>query len=209
MEFNMSTELTERQKNDPLAMTIITIISVMKADFAASFNKIYKTEEEQQEFKRRLYKLARKENIYPIELIDAYETLITKNHKFLPSIVEIMAQAKEINKENQKNERNRIEAEELARLPAPTHSVNPLKLLATAKSAVEADNHSDWLEKKALALKNHDAVIAIAKAQGKIRRGNHEVKHYCKFPGCGSLGAISSGTRGGENFYCKDHWVRL
>jgi hypothetical protein len=205
----MNQEITERQMIDPLAMTIITITSVMKTDFAYSFNKIYKNDEELRSFKRRMYAQARKENINPSELIDAYETIITKNSKFLPSLVDIMSQAKEISKENQKKERNIKEAEELARLPSPTHSVNPLKILATAKTAAKAGDHKDWLEKKALALKNLESVIDIAKAKGIIRRGNHDAKHYCRFPGCGSLGSISNGTKGGENFYCHEHWVRL
>jgi hypothetical protein len=209
MGFDMSIEITERQKNDTLAMTIITIIGVMKTDFAASFTKIYKTDDELINFKRRMYAQALKENINPIELIDAYETLITKNTKFLPSLVEIMAQAKEISKENQKKERNIKEAEELARLPAPTHSVNPLKMLATAKTAANVDNHTDWLEIKALALKNHEAVISIAQAQGKIRKPIYQTQHFCSFPGCDRLGSISGGTSGGGSFYCKTHWVRL
>lgn len=192
---------------DSLKEIIIDITNAMKSDFGKRYSEQFKTDEDLRQYRRRLYSKLRSEKIENI--VDGYETLISKQHSWPPTVPELVDSIDQIAKEKTKKQKLIEEAEELARLPPPTHSVNPLKMLATAKTAVEADNHSDWLERKALALKNHESVIAVAKAQGKIRRGQHEAKHYCKFPGCDSLGAISNGTKGGENFYCQDHYVKL
>jgi hypothetical protein len=196
---------------DDAISVINSLIIAIKTDFSGAFAVKFPTEADLKNYKNRIYTLLKKDHTeYTIPaLVDSYENYIMTGAKYLPNPPDIYAMTKEQEKKLRKEASKIKEAEELARLPSTTHSVNPLKMLSTAKTAVEANDHTDWLERKALALKNHEAVIAIAKAKGTVRKGQHEQQHYCKFPGCSRLGAISSGTKGGDNFYCSEHWVRL
>lgn len=143
----------------------------------------------------------------PDILVDAYESLIEKNPSFMPNGNELITEVKAVIKERARQAEQQAEVSRLAALPAPTIECNPLLMLSKAKSAAKTnskEDHAAWMKRKEEAMKNNNAVINL---QGhKIRRRYAQPEHSCKVDGCHKPGSISSGTSGGDNFYCSEHF---
>jgi len=90
----MSEELSERIKNDQLAMVIVSIIKAMKADYGSQYLRDFPTEESVILFKRRLYQ--KLNGLSVAAIIDGYETAATESPKFCPNIIQIVACAKPV-----------------------------------------------------------------------------------------------------------------
>jgi hypothetical protein len=200
--------VTEKMKNDPLAMTIHNVIRVMRLDYALAFGKAFPQDEDVLNFRRRLYIRIKAMHTNPNVLVDAYEALIEKNPSFMPNGNELIEEVKAVIKARLRHAEQQAEVARLAALPAPTIECNPLLMLSKAKAAAKAnskEDHAAWMKRKEEAMNNHNAVISLHSSN--IRKKYAQQWHSCKVDGCRKPGSISSGTSGGDNFYCHEHFL--
>lgn len=195
----------QRISADPLAKTIVSIMSAMRADFGRIFTKQFGDEEMITLFKRRLYQKLKGIDLEAI--IEGYELCIERNTKFCPTVPEITAAALETVKRHKKRDENKAEAERVSALPAPKISCNPIEMLAKAKFSTPGqinETSEERMKRRADILKNHEAILVLH--SHKITRRFAGDEHRCEYGGCHSAGGISNGTTGKGNFYCATHF---
>ena len=191
-------ELTEQVRNDPLAMTIHSIVKVMNIDFPSQFSKVFVDNETLKLVKRRLY--SRLRGIDVAFIVDAYENLVEKSPRFMPGPNELVAEVKVISKQHIDALANQEEARRVSALPPPTHECNPVKLLASAKVRVDDDGEAGRLARLANARIEPEQLLKAH--AGKIDRRYADARHQCAYHGCNRAGSIS----GGSNYYCANHY---
>lgn len=198
-------QTSERIESDPLAKIIVSMLNAMQADYGQIFTKQFNDVDVLKNYKRRLYQKLRG---LPIDaIIDGYELCTEQNKKFCPTVPQIIQNVLEAVKRNKKLEANKVEAESVAALPAPTITCDPLALLAKAKAASKTGNKEDkavWMARKAEALKNNEAVLVLY--GHKIKRRYAQPEHLCVVNGCSDIGTLSNGTKGNDNWYCIKHF---
>lgn len=198
----------ERIKNDPLAKTIISIMSAMRADYGRVFTKQFSDEEVITLFKRRLYQKLKGLSIDAI--VEGYERCIERNTKFCPTVPEIVASVLDVVKQHKKSDENKAESERISALPSPTISCNPIEMLAKAKikdvsnNEVSEESSEERMKRRAEMLKNHEALLVIHGENIKRRYAGPE--HSCEYSGCQKAGSISRAISGKGNFYCSEHY---
>jgi len=196
---------SNRIESDPLKKTIVNMIRAMRSDYGQVFIKQFQSEEALTDFKQRLYQ---KLNGLPIDaIVDGYELCAERNTRFCPTVPGIVECVMETVKRNKKLAANKAETESVAALPPPAIICDPLALLAKAKAASRTGNKEDkaaWMTRKAEALKNHEAVLTLYGQNIKHRYAQPE--HLCIANGCHDAGTLSSGTKGGGNWFCKKHF---
>ncbi|MDE3023151.1 MAG: hypothetical protein KGI54_15095 [Pseudomonadota bacterium] len=192
------------QQPQSVKQTIVEMVKAMQADFGRTFQNQFHDPEVLAEFKNRL--LTKLRGYPPGAIISGYEQCVDRNPKFCPTVPEIEASTKEIIKNLEQAEKNRIETQRLAALPAPTISCNPVEMFAKAKESHDSEKltSEQRMKKRDEAMKNHNALLIIH--SHLIKRVYADYDHLCKFPGCRKAGSISRGTKGGDNFYCLQHF---
>jgi hypothetical protein len=196
---------TSDENLDPLGRCIVSLINAMKLDFGHKFKSQFGDSDALRMYKRRLYAKLRDSNLE--DIVNGYERFSDARNEWPPTIPEMVDFVEQARKARAQLESNRDEVERLAALPAPIIQCNPLEMLAKAKSAAQPagkKDHDAWMERKAAALQNHNAVLTLH--SHKIRKNYGRPEHQCNFPGCYKTGALSSATGGGGNFYCADHF---
>lgn len=198
-------EADDKIKNDPVAVCVVSLVNAMKADFGHKFQSQFSGENAVKIYKRRLYAKLRGLNLKYV--VDAYELFVGGNPtpEWPPTIPELMGKIKQAEKEDRQSQENAQEAQKIASLPPPKITCDPLALLAEAKKS-SPDNISkdEWLKRKADAYQNLHAVLTIH--GHNIRRHIQQGFHNCKVPSCAATGTLSAGTKGGDNFYCSEHY---
>jgi hypothetical protein len=193
-------------ENDPLEKVIVQMINAMQADYGQVFTKQFIDAEVLRNYKRRLYQKLRG---LPVEaIIEGYELCVSQNLKFCPTIHEVVANVLEVVKRNKKLQANKVEAEQVATLPAPKIKCDPLAMLAKAKSVKrEQETEEDRQKRKASLLQNHQAVLNLH--SHKIKQIFVDAEHTCAVSNCNKPGALSSGLKGGSNWYCAKHFTSI
>lgn len=197
---------SDRIQSDPLAKTIVGMINAMEADYGQTFIKQFRDAEVLKNYKRRLYQKLFK---FPVEaIIEGYELCTERNRKFCPTVPEIEEGVKEALKLRLKDDENRAEAERVAALTPPKIvEVNALEMLAKAKATSKTDSKEDkaaWLARKAEALRNNETVLVLHGQN--IKRRYAQSVHFCIVNGCQNAGSLTTGTKGGDNWYCAKHF---
>ena len=194
----------QRIKADPLATTIVHIMSAMRADYGRVFVKQFEDEEIITLFKRRLYQKLKGLDIEAI--VEGYELCTERNVKFCPTVPEIVASALEAIKRHKKRDENKAEAERVSALPPPTISCDPIAMLAKARNAgmQEPETAEENKARRADLLKDHEARLVLAGS--KIKRIYTAVEQSCMHAACRKAGGISNGTMGHGNYYCAEHY---
>lgn len=191
----------ERIKSDPLAQVILQITHAMKIDFCAQYKKQFQTDEDLRQYKRRLYiKLI---NASVTDIIDGYEAYIEAGKTFCPTIPELITNIEAARKKRLQKEANNREVQRVAALPPPTREINAIELLREAKKEKQCDNKT-WLERKKLALQNHEAVLYLN--WHKFQHGPTGENHRCEYPSCEKIGTVSNNSGVGAIFFCKEHY---
>ncbi|MDO9271370.1 MAG: hypothetical protein Q7T96_19885 [Methylobacter sp.] len=196
---------SDRIESDPLAKTIVSMINAMEADYGQTFIKQFRDAEVLKNYKRRLYQ---KLKDLPIDaIVNGYELCAERNTKFCPTVPGIVECVLETVKRNKKLNANKVEAEGITALPAPTIICDPLALLAKAKAASRTDSKEDktaWMARKAEALRNNEAVLILHGYN--IKRRYAQPEHLCVVNGCRDTGTLSNGTKGSDNWFCINHF---
>jgi len=189
----------ERIKSDPLACVIVEITAAMKADFGRQYAAQFKSNDDLQLYKRRLYTKLREFEIN--DIADGYEKYIDSGNTFCPSVPDLVEFSKQSEKSRKKKEQAQKEVSKVAALPSPKKQCDPLQMLADAKK--ESNGGKSLAEK----LQAHQALLTI--------HSQHIFKHHydgdkkCAVDFCDKSGSLSSNTKGGGPFYCKEHYRKL
>jgi hypothetical protein len=169
----------------------------MLADYPAQYRKNYPDKRTAAVFKQRLS--AKLCGFHSDDIIYGYEKCIESSPKFFPSIPELISEIVALKKIRDKKEQNKLEAEKLAALPAPTHGIDALRLIREAKN-----KNSDIPQGERLiaarrahraALKDHCRGVATGVSV-----------QTCNCDGCHETGGLSGGTNGSGAFYCREHF---
>lgn len=193
---------SDRQKNDPLAMAVLSLVDAMRADFGSRFTRDFADNDQLTQLKRRLYGKLR--GYSPGAILDGYETLVGLRPQFVPSVPEIAEAAKEaqsrINRklEHQEN----IQAiEHKPKIDKP--AIDVMQLLEKAKNEARRDLSA---EKRKEAIVMHEQLIAACRASGEVKSVVFEHRHECAVPHCKKVGGISHGTKGDGEYFCAEHF---
>jgi hypothetical protein len=194
----------ERIKSDPLAQVILQITHAMKIDFGAQYKKQFQTDEDLRQYKRRLYIKLIDSSVS--DIIDGYEAYIEAGKVFCPTIPELITNIEAARKKRLQKEANSREVQRVAALPPPKHEINALELLREAKEKKGDDkgDNKSWLERKKLALQNHEAVLFLN--WHKFQHGPTGENHRCEYPSCEKIGALSNNTGHGSVYFCAGHY---
>lgn len=198
------TPYDEKSKIDPIAAAITGMMKAMAADYGNVFKNQFQTEEDQTNFKRRLY--VRLRDLNPKNIRKGYEHAALASPKYCPNAMQIVAAVIELEKIDKKNEMNRLEAERIGALPKPTITCNPMKMLRDAMRQIEIDELGMTKEEKREAhfkrLEAHNSLMATHLSKER----KNVVDHLCCVSFCEKPGVLSSATSGNGSFYCKDHF---
>lgn len=203
----------ERINADPLAKTIVSMISAMEADYGAVFSRQFNDPNDTQHevlknFKRRLYQKLRGLPLNAI--IDGYELCTSNNTKFCPTIPEIVGAVLEVTKQQKKQQENIAEQERLLALPDQITKAQPERIAEMLKQAMHVPDtdHQEWLRRKEKAAKDNEALVSADKMTGKIKTKYATSQHGCAHSFCLGFGSMSHGTRGENNYYCAEHFMK-
>ena len=200
------TPISDKIKNDSLAMAILAIMKAMQADYGALFTKQFPSEIAVTEFKQRLYRKLK--GLQIASVIDGYEAAAEASPKFCPNAMQVVSNAVAAEKDARRKEKNRLEAERVSALPPPTITCNPIAMLREAMAKIAAEEAGMTKEQKRERhwdrLKAHEALMAEHMA--KIRHNPQD--HLCAAHMCGNAGTMSHGITSGGNYYCSDHFRR-
>lgn len=186
-------EISEKINSDPLAKIIQSITQAMKADFGQQYAKQFKTDDDMRMYKRRLYTKLKGHEIG--DIADGYEMYVDGVNKFTPTIPDLIAIVEQARKNRLHAEANKAEVARISALPAPTITCDPMALLAEAKKAPTGNMAEKMAAHKAL-LTMHSKHIRNPVFHG----------HGCAVSHCRNLGSMTTSTKGGETWYCRDHY---
>jgi hypothetical protein len=192
-------------KTDPLAMAISQIAKAMKLDYGTQYIKLYAKNEDLQAYRRRLYNLCT--NTAPIDITTGYSDYLKSGSPFCPSIQNLLVFIDNAKKARLKIERNKEESVRVSALPAPTITCNPVEMFTAAKVENESYTPEEAKERHKMLLINHDAMLKLNAHKIYTRYASDQ--QSCSYDGCRKSGAISNGTKGEGNFYCKDHFRQV
>ena len=184
--------------------TILVIMRVMMTDYGSQYKAICKDKASATAYKNRLLK--KLDGFHPDDIADGYDDCTEESPKFMPTIPDLYLHIEKLDKKRKQLERHRRESEALLKLPAPKHSIDVLKVFEEAKNAVkdQQNDHESHIKRLKESMTKHKAVLSL---NGKdITRKISDAEHQCNYSGCYKAGAISTGTNGGDSFYCKDHF---
>jgi hypothetical protein len=186
----------------PLQITLRSILSAMQADYPEKFKSRFKDQSLLDEFKKRIFQKVRHFDL--AEIADGYELWIDSDRgkSFLPTIPELVECIEKIKEDNQKALAKKLESERVAALPSPTIACDPLKLLSEAKNSLKSE----------ITQQDRDEMIVAHEALLRLHEKNihhpkfDQSKHGCAVAHCRKLGSMSTGLKGGGNFYCQEHY---
>ena len=186
--------LTDRIKDNPLAMAIFTTMSVMKADYIASYNRNFTTPEDEKLVLNRMHQELK--NIKPRALIDAYDNVTELDAKFMPDVAALIKEAKRISWLWEKDALEAEQVEKQAALPNPeTIDCNPMEMLAEA------------MENKGEGTRQ-DAIDRLERETAHLRRDKDTRGHQCSYHACFDAGTLTQSTNGSERWYCSKHYIQ-
>lgn len=202
----MSTEIsielvdsTFKEKPRSVRHAIILLVNVMYVDYDKQFENRFKSDLELQIYKNRL--LERFKGHDPRIILAGYERAAAESPEFVPKVQKLIAAIEAVDKEHKKAEINRIEAERVSALPAPTITCDPVQMFE------EAMQKRDGIPTRAemdARIENHRALLIIN--GDKIRTIKPNGEQLCKHGMCNRAGTLSRSTKGYGNFYCADHF---
>ena len=204
----MTILLTDKIKDDPLALAIHTVTKVMAVDYATQYKKAFDNREAESLCMRRMYK--KLIGVDPRHIIEAYENIAEIDTRFMPSVAEIIKEAQRLNRNRQ------AAAEKLVAIESNQNAITthkpykkciPLELLANAKEIADKKAKSkddDWATRKAETLKNHNAVLNLHSSS--IRKHYVSDDHLCSVRGCKKSGSTTGSVRGSESWFCGEHY---
>jgi len=198
----MKTDLIESSFDEkPISVkhALILLVNVLRVDYALEFKKIYYDEFTVNILKNRL--LERFKGKDPRIILAGYERAASESPKFIPRVQELIQAIESVDKEHKKSEINRIEAERVSALPAPTITCDPVQMFADAK---ENQNGIPTRAEMDARIENHMALLIIH--ANKIRSIRPTPEQLCKYVSCGDSGTISTSTKGDGNYYCSLHY---
>ncbi|MBE0437237.1 MAG: hypothetical protein IBX56_15705 [Methylomicrobium sp.] len=201
---SLSTEIFERV-SDPIDQSIRFLVRAISADFGRKFTSFFTNEQAIRDYKRRLRKLFER---YDAELVfEAYERFLDGRPQWPPTNVDLLGSADDVIAERKQRAKNTAEVSGRLALPKPTRQCDPVKMLADAKGKIDDEKRTreEWLKAKVEKLQMHNAYLAAHSSEFVTRFGD-TMTNGCAFPGCYHIGAISSGTGGSSNWYCKEHF---
>ena len=124
----------------------------------------------------------------------------------MPSVQELIESIETVAKSLKRAEINRIEAERVSLLPAPTVFCDPVAMLAEAKKEdlVTDETPEEKLARHREKLQNHQALLNLS--SDHIKKIHPQPHQFCSYHGCRLVGALGHGTKGDGNFFCSTHW---
>jgi hypothetical protein len=189
----------------------------LKTDYGNLFTSQFKTDEDHDNWKRRIH--SKLNGMHPQDILDGYELLTDAKPNSppkIPEIVEATIRAKKIRLDYEKNQAETARLESLPKKPEISDSVakeNLAKirdLLGKATAAMERPETGDEKIERLARLKqktiDHDALLA-KDFPGLGKKLITPVQHECGVGWCREIGTRSSSITGNGVFYCKEHYV--
>lgn len=176
----------------------------MMNDYSVQYKKICSDQKTAEAYNQRLVKKLGGFNRQ--DILDGYDIATEESPKFLPTIPDLFAHVKTLDDKRKQAEKNKIEADNLSKLPAPKHEVNVSDMLKKAKSAVKSRSEDKEARLRRLdeLKRNHDALLELHSRDITTKTADSD--HLCNYSGCRKAGALSHGLKGGDNFYCIEHF---
>jgi len=178
----------------------------MTADFTYKFTGFLTTDRQVKDYRKRLRSIFEKH--LASDVYDAYNQFLESMPEWPPNNIQLMKIIIEIEEKRKQQSKNAQEIQKRVELPPPKHEINALELLREAKKEKQGDDKGDkksWLERKKLALQNHEAVLFLN--WHKFNHGPTGENHKCIYPGCEKNGAISSNAGKYAVYFCAEHWI--
>ena len=175
---------------------VSAITKALQTDHAERFKRAYKTEEEVTLFKKRLWMGTK--GIEPRIAIQAYEQVIKEKPSYMPTLPEIVSSARTLSNRTKNNEAERMQHEQQAALPPPTHHVNAIEELAKAQLTESTHTLAELA-------KSLEQLVARDKQRGKIRTSPRTVNWKCAVGHCRKAGGFTNSLKGSDTWYCKEH----
>lgn len=205
---------TAQISDDPLAMAILSLVAVCKADFGEQWAKQFSNEEELRMWKRRAYRQMK--GFEPATVVDGYERAVKVKAPYMPSLNDIVMAVRGLGAERER------ERAALAYVNAP--KLTPGSGIAGYVEFLDAQADGDLArgciammreifakqpakteeereQRMAKALSAHDTLI---KMKPLIPRAYGE-RRECGKTGCDSPGTISHNTTGEGPWFCAAH----
>lgn len=188
---------------DALGRIIVSMVNAMEADYPEKFRWTFADTERLRQFKRRLYERLR---ALPASVIlDAYDQVATDNPKNMPTIPEIAAAAAGLAEAERRAAQAQQDANRGAQLPGERISPEGLRKIAETREKARQRARMPPEEYRAITAQ-HDAIIQTAVMSGRVRTVPAADHHKCAVSYCDRAGTIGSGTSGGGNWYCSEHY---
>lgn len=196
----LTTQTGHQQTSDDLQQCIIGMIAAMKADFGHKFKSQFGSGEDLRQYKRRLYSMLKGNAIDSIET--AYNAYAIAGNEWPPTVPQLLAEIGLVEKQKNRDLIAEQQHHAVLRLQKPTRECNPMQMLADANLSKTADNRTkeQWMHDKQTALLKLQSVVS------SVPRRYADANHLCGHPDCTQAGTISGSVRGGEHWYCKNHF---
>ncbi len=206
----------QQTSNDPLKDCILDLINAMKADFGKKFEARFPNTDEGNEdlrqYKRRLYAKLRDWEI--CDIIDGYENFIDSKPDWPPTVPDLITSVEDAIVIRRRKERSDAELERKAEAAKARHGKKPIECnpIAMLREAIDnVDQYKDEnTEKRAIRRKqiinHHDRLIIDFEQMNHSRLSVPAVGHTCSVAICFKPGVLSHSVKGGDNWYCQEHF---
>ena len=187
----------------------------LKADFGNLFNKQFKTDEELNFWKKRIWE--KFQGMHPPDILDGYDVIVEQKPSHLPTIPELLdatlkSKKKRINDEKNTEESNRISL--MPPRPEMTDTMdkkNP-RMIRTmmadssgkmGKKEAEEERKERLIRLEEKRMANEQLIKAISQSGRSLVF--HE-SHKCAVDWCMEIGTVSHSTNGTGSWYCGLHF---
>lgn len=189
----------------------------LKTDYGNLFTSQFKTDEDHDNWKRRIH--SKLNGMHPQDILDGYELLTDAKPNSppkIPEIVEATIRAKKIRLDHEKNQAETARIGSMPKKPEISDSVamenikKIRELLGNTMANMEKPETQEEREARLARLKasieSHEELL-IKDFPGLGKKLITPVQHECGVGWCREIGTRSSSITGNGVFYCKEHYV--
>lgn len=191
-----------------LGFALKTLENCLKADYGSLFTSQFKTDDDLNEWKKRIW--VKMMGLHPQDILDGYEAITDDKTRKMPNVPDLVQSTLESQKKRIKREKNQVESESIALLPKPEVKIDKKRifdLIREYMGDIELTENKEQKKERLERLKQKtiDHQDMITRFLGNIKYVI-EPSHECNVGHCLKAGTISSSTTGNGNYYCAEHY---
>lgn len=211
-QISNATELTgsiQDFEDNPLKQAVRGLTNALRLDYGSLFSgQFSKQTMSVNMWQHRLYHKLCAENVAPGDVIAGYEDHTKQPEAKMPDIPTLVNIARQAKLARLRKMRELEHAEELSSLPPPQfervqEGIQAVVKQAALSSATKPESVRQENLTKLLA--THENLLAVHRASGLLRK-TAVAERTCSYHGCRKFGSISSSTKGGEAWFCGEHY---